>query len=527
MIINRVAFCLIIILSLFAIYCSIIIGLSWDEFFHHINGSHRYEYLRTFGKFTDYNYVDNRYYPGLYDTFHFLVLKFFLNFFPKNILEIKHLIHLSFGFLTLLGLFFISKNIFNKEIASIAVLLCLLNPFFYGHMSINPKDTIICFALIWFAHSTYMYCVNIQKGNFSFVLLASLFMGLGLGIRISFFAITIPIILSALVFLVMNKKKYQENLSFRKISVHILIFLIISFLLMIIAWPHIHHSLFLLPKVILHIIFNSITWNMGPTLELINGNIYETFNTPRIYLLNFFVFRKPIYILILIFALIFFLIKDNEFFRSKFNNFNKKIIVIFSIIFFPILLAIITGVKLYNGIRLFLFVIPWLSLLTAVCFYYIIKNIKKSFYIKIIFSLVMISLLLFLQRFIYLTPYHYDYSNFFHAKFINTEKLYIHDYWATSYKELFKLINKDTSLNKINSDFCGGDRHTVKYLANKYSGKKINFVPYEQADYIVMINTLSTDINNKSSCFLLRPGKDIVTVKRLGVKLSVLRKLEK
>ena len=170
MTINRVIFCLIIVLSLFAIYCSIIIGLSWDEFFHHINGSHRYEYLRTFGKFTDYNYVDNRYYPGLYDTFHFLILKFFLNFFPKNILEIKHLIHLSFGFLTLLGLFFISKNIFNKEIASIAVLLCLLNPFFYGHMSMNPKDTIICFALIWFAHSTYMYCVNIQKGNFSFVL---------------------------------------------------------------------------------------------------------------------------------------------------------------------------------------------------------------------------------------------------------------------------------------------------------------------------------------------------------------------
>ena len=42
-----------------------------------------------------------------------------------------------------------------------------------------------------------------------------------------------------------------------------------------------------------------------------------------------------------------------------------------------------------------------------------------------------------------------------------------------------------------------------------------------------MINTLSTDVINKSTCFLLRPGKDIVVVNRLGVKLSVLRRLEK
>ena len=42
-----------------------------------------------------------------------------------------------------------------------------------------------------------------------------------------------------------------------------------------------------------------------------------------------------------------------------------------------------------------------------------------------------------------------------------------------------------------------------------------------------MINTVSNDINNKSSCFTQRPGQDIVSVKRLGVTLSVLRKLEK
>ena len=49
----------------------------------------------------------------------------------------------------------------------------------------------------------------------------------------------------------------------------------------------------------------------------------------------------------------------------------------------------------------------------------------------------------------------------------------------------------------------------------------------QQADYIIMVDTVSNDVNNKSSCFTQRPGKDMVVVSRLGVKLSILRKLEK
>ena len=517
MIINRVFFFLIILLSLFAIYCSIIIGVSWDEFFHHINGSHRAEYFKSFGKFKEYNYLDNRYYPGLYDTFHFLIINFILKFFSGNIYEIKHLVNLTFGLLTLRGLFLLSKNIFNKDVGYIAVLLCLLNPFFFGHMSINPKDTIVCFALIWLAHNAYMYCKNIERKRLGFLFLASLSMGFGLGVRVSFLATTIPIILSVCIFFLINKTKYQ------KIFFDVLIFLLISFSLMVMAWPHLLNS----PYLLVDTIFQSIKWSMGPTLELMNGNIYETQNTPKTYFFNFFIFRKPIYILILLFVLIFFLKTDNNFFTDKFENFEKKLIVIFSIIVFPILLTIIFQVKIYNGIRLFLFIIPFLSMLSAISLYYILKNFKKIFYIKIIFNVIMLFFLIFLQRFIYLTPYHYDYSNFLKIKFINTEKLYVHDYWTTSYKELMKLIKADKSIKSIKSDFCGGDIHIVRHLSNKYSDGKIVFVPYEQADYIIMINTLSIDVNNKSTCFSLRPGKDMVAVERMGVKLSVLRKLKK
>ena len=156
-----------------------------------------------------------------------------------------------------------------------------------------------------------------------------------------------------------------------------------------------------------------------------------------------------------------------------------------------------------------------------------LQNFKKSNYIKSLFAIVTILFFLFLQRFIYLTPYHYDYANFLNIKFAKTQKLYIHDYWATSYKELMKLIYLNKDLKKIKADYCGGDIHGLRYLSSKYADKKVVFVPYEQADYIVMIDTVSNDINKKSSCFSMRPGEDIVAVERLGVKLSVLRKLKK
>ena len=90
-----------------------------------------------------------------------------------------------------------------------------------------------------------------------------------------------------------------------------------------------------------------------------------------------------------------------------------------------------------------------------------------------------------------------------------------------------ELINSNKNLKEVKTTYCGGHFFTLRYLSKKYSGGKVTFVPYEEADYIIMIDTVSNDIDEKSSCYLLRPGKDIVSVNRLGVKLSVLRELVK
>jgi 4-amino-4-deoxy-L-arabinose transferase-like glycosyltransferase len=125
-----------------------------------------------------------------------------IKIFPGKLIGIKHLINLTFSFAALIGLFVLSKKIFNKEIAYLATLLCLLNPFFFGHISINPKDTISCFALVWFTYYAYKYCINFEKKRLKFLILASVFMGVGVGTRLPFFAVPVPVIIAALIFII-------------------------------------------------------------------------------------------------------------------------------------------------------------------------------------------------------------------------------------------------------------------------------------------------------------------------------------
>ena len=188
---NRIVLSLIVLLLLFAIFCSINIGMSWDEPQNHWQGAIRANYLKSFefGKFEFKPGGWSEVEPGLYDTFSFIISNLLLKIFPGKLIGIKHLTNLTFSFLALIGLFLISKKIFNKKVAYLATLLCLINPFFFGHMSMNPKDTISCFALVWFAYSTYMYCINFENKRLCFLILASFFMGVGVGTRLPFFAV--------------------------------------------------------------------------------------------------------------------------------------------------------------------------------------------------------------------------------------------------------------------------------------------------------------------------------------------------
>ena len=188
---------LIAFLLLLAWWSSLTIGLSSDEYFHHINGLVRYKFLISLGEIQKYEFRNNQFYPGLYDTisYAFGQIIFFISkkFYTNNIDFVMHFVNISFSTLSILGLYLITKKLFNKKIALIASLLTLLNPFFFGHMGMNSKDIIVFFAFIWSCYYFYLYCTE-EKKLIKNLILFSLFFGFGCGVRLTFVVVIFPVI---------------------------------------------------------------------------------------------------------------------------------------------------------------------------------------------------------------------------------------------------------------------------------------------------------------------------------------------
>ena len=180
---------------------------------------------------------------------------------------------------------------------------------------------------------------------------------------------------------------------------------------------------------------------------LLNGEFFKTTNTPRSYLFINFFYKLPEFILFLyiLFILIFF--KDQKFFEEHFKSFKKKIFYVIFIILFPFTLAVIAGLKIHDGLRYFLFLIPYLCIIPGLTIFYLIYN-SKSYLNKFFIILSFVSFLYYLFNFFSLTPYHYTYLNKFNGNFSNASKKFENDYWGASIKELISKIEKNKNFQR-------------------------------------------------------------------------------
>ena len=90
----------IVFLLILAWWSSLNIGLSGDEYSHHINGLKRFNFLITLGEAKNYHFYNNELYPGIYDTLSYALglIIFLINdeFYANNIDFVMHLINISF-----------------------------------------------------------------------------------------------------------------------------------------------------------------------------------------------------------------------------------------------------------------------------------------------------------------------------------------------------------------------------------------------------------------------------------------------
>ena len=517
---------LIYLLIFFSFYSAVIVGRSWDEGYHLLLGKITLEYLFSLGKIDkELFYREN--YSSFFWSFQYLITQIFPSKFE---IEISHITNLIVSIGTIFGLSKLSRELFNKNVGRISFLILFFYPIFFGHMGFNSKDTILAFSHIWITYLLFKYIKNqnnYEKRN-KYVILIAVLSAMATGIQMLFLGSLLPIIFFILLDIFYLKKFTSKFFVLKKFFFDLVKCFIIFYLLLMVFWIDAHSNIFILPFKFLIATLSDSYWTGWP-YNLVNGNYYISDNIPKNYLLVNFLNKSPEFILLTYVLIPIFLFADKNYFKKNFNFIYLKILLICFILIFPNIIIFFLPYPLYDGVRLFLWTIPYICILPSLTIYYIIQNLNKKVF-KFLGFTISIFIFYFLFNFFQITPYQYTYLNILTGKNENNYNKFENDYWAVSIKELIMKSNFKKN-EKLILSTCGVNEGVVKKYLIKKGYINFKFVKSDQSDLIIMTNRVTGKTDNVSSpndltnCFDKYKGENIVEVKRRNLILSSITKL--
>ena len=510
---------LFILLILFSTFCAISIGETWDEKYELLRGKVSLDYFFSLGKINTH-ILYREYNSPIYYTFLYFVTTIFPSIYQ---IEVSHMVNSFFSICTILGIRKTSKELFNQKVGDIAFLILFFYPVFFGHMAFNSKDTILAFSHVWIFYLILRYLKyqnNKVKTN-NYIFFIGLLAATATGIKFVFLGSLLPIILFLFLEIFYFKKIVCKKFILKKIFFDLIKCFFIFYIFLILFWIDVYPNIIQLPYDYINDTFSNIN-KLGWYYNLINGTYYISFEVPNTYLLINLLYKSPEYILLSYFLFIVIILTSGNFFKNEFKFFYYKLGLVLFILLFVNFVLLIIPYPIYDGMRLFLWVLPYFCIVPALTIYYFLENINS---IKSKISLFILSLffIYFLFNFFIITPYQYTYLNILNGKKEFRYKKFENDYWGGSIKELIKKSNfrKD---KKITFSTCGVEIDIIKKYLKKAGYKKISFLSDDKADYIIMTNRTIEWNQKLTNCFEKYSGENVYKVERNGLILSVIRK---
>ena len=499
-------------LIIYSLYCALIVGMSWDEVYYHKIGEINLNYLLSFGLVEES--FDQKF---RFSTLYWSLSSLLSQIAPqKYSVEAHHIINALLGLMIFVGVYQVTKKIFNKSVAKTSALFLFLLQFFFGHLAINNKDIIITFAHVWIIFYLIKYSVKkLNLRNKIIVLLKiSVLSALGTGIQLLFLGSLTPILIIFLVYLIILKKR-----KIREILIDLIIYFIFFYLILVLFWVDTHSNIFILP---FSFLLDSFSLDVGWPFNLTNNKYTFSREVTSFYLLINYFYKLPEFIIFLYLVTLPVFILNYKKLKEKFDNFSLKILLLTTLLIFPHLIIIFIKYPIYDGLRLFLWATPYLVIIPSITFYSVMME-KKSFFLvtKVILFFLFA---LHLYNFIKFTPYHYTYLNYLSGEANKGYQKFENDYWSISLKELILSSNlKDV---KINFSVCGVNASVAKiYMKQKY--KNVEYVGINKANYVIMTNRTLYSEKNKSisNCYDEYDFQNVAEVKRNGLILSAIKKI--
>ncbi len=192
----------------------------------------------------------------------------------------------------------------------------------------------------------------------------------------------------------------------------------------------------------------------------------------------------------------------------------------------PNIVLVLIHYPIYDGLRLFLWSLPYYIFIPSIALNTIFINLKDIKY-KVSMILFSILFIFHLYNFLSITPYQYTYLNFLTGVPEERYKKFENDYWSVSLKEL--ILNSNIKENKtIKYTSCGVNPEIAKiYMKKKY--KNTEYSKIENSKYIIMTNrTIYSDKDNKiTNCYDRFNFKNLEIVQRNGLVLSTIKEINK
>ena len=324
-----------------------------------------------------------------------------------------------------------------------------------------------------------------------------------------------PILILFLINIVFFKK-----ISLKIVFLDIFLFLIFFYSILILFWVDTHNNIILQP---INFFLKSLTIDAGWPFNLVNGNYFSSVEVPYGYILINYFYKLPEFVVFLYLISIPVIIVNLKKLELLFNNFKIVIIFILFSLFYPTIVLIFIHYAIYDGVRLFIWSVPYLAIIPAITIFLIYQS---RFILSKLAQITLLFLFLFhIFNFLSITPYHYTYLNYFAGPKDERYKRFENDYWSTSIKEL--ILSSNLQDKKINFYTCGINSEIAKiYMKLKYGRSELTGL--DKAKYIVMTNrTIFSDKEKKiSNCYDEFSFKNVHEVKRNGVVLSSIGKIK-
>lgn len=297
---------------------------------------------------------------------------------------------------------------------SMATAALVLFPFFFGHSHNNVKDLPMA---VFFALSLICFYRGFRKNSLGFLLLYSLFFGLGLGIKPNM--LFVPVILG--IWLIFAARKAVIGWWIRLIALTVL-----GLVIVVLIWPYLwSDTLDNLRKTMEYFISNSNNrevyfwgkmWKMTPYAPWQYAPVYLALKTP------------PVILFFTAVGLI----------SSIFSKTLRRGIVPLAAIWFAVTFGrVIIRPALWDGLRLFIEVVPAMAILTGAGFVWIYNGVKKWLVVKSLYlAAVAIALIWLLITNIIFHPYQATYFNSFIGGMKGAQKYFNVEDWGSAYREL-------------------------------------------------------------------------------------------